>query len=90
VVWYLTYALSQHALEIFGVRATGFALLTPLVIVAIFRFYRRARLGQSDSPLAALREDPVVLGSVVLFTAGTLAVLYAPGVGDALGGLFLF
>jgi decaprenyl-phosphate phosphoribosyltransferase len=90
VVGYLTYALSRHAGEIFGVRSAGLALLTPFVIIAIFRFYRRARLGQSDSPLAALREDPVVLGSIILFTAGTLAVLYAPGVGDALGGLFLF
>jgi decaprenyl-phosphate phosphoribosyltransferase len=90
VVGYLTYALSQHAFEIFGVRAAGFALLTPLVIVAIFRFQRRARLGQSDSPLAALREDPTVLASIVLFTAGTLATLYAPGVGETLGKLFLF
>ena len=90
VVGYLAYSLSRHALEIFGVRAAGFALLTPLVIVATFRFYRRARLGQSDSPLAALREDPAVLASIALFTAGTLAVLYAPGVGEALGRLFLF
>jgi 4-hydroxybenzoate polyprenyltransferase len=90
VVGYLTYSLSRHAVEIFGVRAAGLALLTPRVIVATFRFYRRARLGQSDSPLAALREDPAVLASIVLFTVGTLAVLYAPGVGEALGELFLF
>lgn len=89
VVGYLTYALSRHASEIFGVRTAGFALLTPLVILAIFRFYRRARLGQSDSPLSALREDPAVLASIVLFSVSTILILYAPGVDDVLGGLFL-
>ena len=32
---YLSYALSDHARGIFGVRATGFALLAPLVLVGV-------------------------------------------------------
>jgi len=89
VVGFLSYSLSWHAASIFGVRAVGFALLSPLVILAIFRFYRRARIGLSDSPLAALREDPAVLAAIGLFTLGTLVILYLPGMPEALGQLFL-
>ena len=42
VLMYLSYALSDHAQTLFGPRATGLALLTPLVLIAIHRFWRRA------------------------------------------------
>lgn len=89
VVTYLMYALSEHSWSIFGARSIGFALLTPLVLIAIHRFYRRASMGLSDSPLAALRQDPAVMIAVVLFGAGTMATLYLPTVEDALRAVFL-
>ncbi|MHC4992585.1 MAG: UbiA prenyltransferase family protein, partial [Planctomycetota bacterium] len=88
VVTFLMYALSDHAQSIFGTRALGFALLTPLVVIAIHRFYARASKGRSDSPLRALVEDRAVLASIVLFAAGTFATLYAPGVDRALEAVF--
>ena len=89
VVTYLMYALSEHAHEIFGSRSHGFALLIPLVLIAIHRFYRRAAAGQSDSPLSALREDKVVLASIILYGVGVLVTLYAPGIELILGKLFV-
>lgn len=89
IVTYLMYALSGHAQTIFGSRSMGFALLSPLVLIAIHRFYRRASTGTSDSALAALREDRGVLVSVVLYGAGVLATLYLPFVGDILEKLFV-
>ncbi|MHC4416131.1 MAG: UbiA prenyltransferase family protein [Planctomycetota bacterium] len=88
VVTYLVYALSEHARTIFGDRMLGFAIMTPLVLIAVHRFYRRARLGVSDSPLAALRDDLAVLATVVLFVVGTLATLYVPQVEQILQALF--
>ncbi len=89
IVTYLMYAFSEHAHILFGPRATGFAMLSPLVMIAIHRFYRRARRGASDSPLAALREDRVVLATVALFAAGVLATLYVPFVKQVLERLFI-
>jgi len=86
---YLFYALSDHAHAIFGSRATGLALLTPLVLVAIHRFWRRANEGSSDSPLEALRTDRVVLASIVLFVALLGVVLFAPQAAEALDAVFL-
>ena len=80
MVTYLMYALSDHAWALFGSRSVGFALLSPLVMITIHRFYRRASRGTSDSPLAALIEDRVVLVCVILFAAGVLASLYVPAV----------
>jgi 4-hydroxybenzoate polyprenyltransferase len=88
VVTYLMYTLSEHAWKLFGARAIGFALLSPLVLITIHRFFRRARLGRSDSPLEALIEDRVVLACVLLFSVGVLAALYAPGMESLLDGLF--
>jgi hypothetical protein len=85
----LFYALSDHAHAIFGSRATGLALLTPLVLVAIHRFWRRANEGSSDSPLEALRTDRVVLASIVLFVALLGVVLFAPQAAEALDAVFL-
>ena len=89
IVTYLMYALSDHARELFGSRANGFALLSPLVMIAIHRFYRRASRGTSDSPLAALMEDRAVRYSVVLFTVGVLASLYVPFVQEMLDHVFI-
>ena len=77
---YLMYSLSGHARGIFGVRALGLALLTPLVLLVVYRFWRRAAEGRSDSPLAALIEDPLVRLGIAGFVAGAGAVLYVPGV----------
>lgn len=77
---YLMYSLSSHARSIFGVRALGLALLTPLVLLVVYRFWRRAAEGRSDSPLSALIEDPLVRFGIAGFAAGAWAVLYVPGV----------
>lgn len=77
---YLMYSLSGHARSIFGVRALGLALLTPLVLLVVYRFWRRAAEGRSDSPLSALIEDPLVRFGIAGFAAGAWAVLYVPGV----------
>jgi len=89
VVAYLMYTLSSHAWELFGARALGLALLSPLVLIAIHRFYRRARQGTSDSPLSALRQDRAVLAAVVLFVLGVFASLYLDFVQTILEKLFV-
>lgn len=88
MVAYLMYTLSDWAWERFGAGTFGLALLTPLVLIAIHRFYRRASKGTSDSPLAALREDRAVLVSVVLFVLGVLGSLYLEIVPIILDTLF--
>jgi hypothetical protein len=81
------YALSSHVLSLLGPRGIGFALLSPLVVMAIHRFYRRAALGRSDSPLAVMREDPGLAAAVLLFAGGALCVLYVPALDPILRGL---
>ncbi len=89
VLMYLSYALSDHAQTLFGPRATGLSLLTPLVLIAIHRFWRRANEGSSDSPLDALRSDAVVLSAILLFVALLGVVLFVPQAATALDGVFL-
>ena len=89
VLMYLSYALSDHAQTLFGSRATGLALLTPLVLIAIHRFWRRDNEGSSDSPLDALRSDGVVLSAILLFVALLGVVLFVPQAATALDGVFL-
>ncbi len=84
VLMYLMYTLSAHAQGIFGGRAFGLALLTPLVLIVVHRFYRRAMQGLSDSPLDAIRSDPVVAGATTLFAIGVYAILYLPGIEEIL------
>ncbi|MBM4009463.1 MAG: hypothetical protein FJ285_07715 [Planctomycetes bacterium] len=84
VLMFLMYTLSSHAQGLFGVRAFGLAMLTPLVLIVVHRFYHRAMQGLSDSPLEALRTDRVVLMSVALFSFGVWLALYASGIEDAL------
>ena len=87
VLSWLLYALSSHATTLFQIRAAGFALLTPLVLIVIHRFYRRANNGESDSPFSALREDRIVLVCVLLFMLGVLSALYVPAVEEGLSQL---
>ena len=86
---YLMYSLSSHARGIFGVRALGLALLTPLVLLVVYRFWRRAAEGRSDSPLSALIEDPLVRVGIAGFAAGAWAILYVPGVQSVLERVLL-
>ena len=86
---YLSYTLSDHAWNLFGPRATGLALLTPIVLVAIHRFWRRANDGSSDSPLDALKSDRVVLLSMLFFGVLLGMVLFVPQVGNTLESVFL-
>jgi 4-hydroxybenzoate polyprenyltransferase len=89
VVLYLMYALSPHAERLYGARAMGLALLTPLVLIAIHRFYRRANLGLSDAPLETLRSDRTLLATIAAFGAGTLLALHWPPAEALLKGLLL-
>ena len=86
IVTYLMYSLSEHAWALFGPRSIGFALLSPLVMITI---HRRASRGTSDSPLAALLEDRVVIVSVALFAAGVLMSLYVPFMRDIFEHIFV-
>lgn len=87
VLCWVLYALSPHAASLFGIRASGLALLTPFVVITVHRFYRRANLGERDSPVAAVREDPVISVSLGLFLIGLFACLYLPGADDLLSRL---
>jgi len=89
VVTYLMYATSAHAWSLFGSRSIGLALLSPLVLICVHRFYQQASTGESDSPLVALRGDRIVLVTVVLFAAGVGATLYVPGVQSVLERIFI-
>lgn len=89
VVAYLMYALSEHARALFGVRSIGFALLTPLVLIVIHRFYRAANTGTSDSPLSVLRQDKTVIASIILFIVGIIVTLYVQQVKSILETLFV-
>lgn len=84
VLMYLMYTLSAHAQGIFGGRSFGLALLTPIVLIVVHRFYRRAMQGLSDSPLDAIRSDPIVAGATALFALGVYATLYVTGVEEIL------
>ena len=87
VMCWVLYTLSPHAESLFGIRASGLALLTPFVVVVVHRFYRRANEGERDSPIAAVREDPVISIALGLFIVGLFGFLYVPGADDLLGRL---
>ena len=87
IVTYLMYATSAHVGHLFGPRSLGFAVLSPLVLITVHRFYRRASQGTSDSPLSALREDRAVAVSVLLFVAGVIAMLYVPALDEVFRSL---
>jgi 4-hydroxybenzoate polyprenyltransferase len=78
VLMYLLYTLSDHAKGLYGAGAAGLALLTPFVLLVVYRFYRRARRGLSDSPLEVLRTDRTALAGMLCFVVGTWASLYWP------------
>ena len=86
---YLAYTLSNHAQVIFGYKALLFALLCPLVVLAMQRLYRRARQGCSDRPLDAFTQDTGFRISVLLFVAITILMLYESHVGPWLSHYLL-
>ena len=85
---YLLYALSDHAREIFGARATGFAVLAPLVLIVIHRLYLRANSGRADSPVSVVLTDRSASVATVAFVAGVLLTLFWPPAEHALDALF--
>jgi 4-hydroxybenzoate polyprenyltransferase len=88
VTTYVMYSLSGHTAELFGPASIGFALLTPLVVICVHRFYLRASVGLSDRPVDALFQDRVVPIAVALYVLGIVLLLYVPAVGRGLGVLF--
>ncbi|MBM4052855.1 MAG: hypothetical protein FJ270_08975 [Planctomycetes bacterium] len=89
VLMYLLYTLSDHAKGLYGTGAAGLALLTPFVLLVVYRFYLRARRGLSDSPLEVLRTDRTALAGMACFVAGTWASLYWPPAKQWLERLFI-
>lgn len=90
VITFLMYALSNHGSADAGPGVRGLALLTPLVIVAMFRFYRAALRGLSDSPAAIMTQDAVVIACSALFALGATALLAIEPLGKAVDSLFAF
>lgn len=88
VLSYLMYALSNHARDIFGARALGFALLTPFVLVVIHRLYWRANRGLSDSPVVALLEDRGAAIAAGCFALGVVSFLYWPPASELVSRIF--
>lgn len=86
VITFLMYSLSKHDSTGPGVR--GLALLTPLVLLAMFRIYRAALRGLSDSPFAILTQDVIVIVCSVLFAVASTALLSIESVGRAVDGVF--
>ena len=89
LMMYLTYTLSEHAFSLFGARAAGFAILTPLVLIVVHRFYRLANEGRSDSPFSAITEDPTIQIGTLFFLVGAVLSLSVPAVEQLLSDLLL-
>lgn len=89
IVTYLMYALSDHAWALFQSRTIGFAMLVPLPMICMHRFYRLARHGHADSPLEAIRTDRIMAAAAGLFSLGVLAAIYVPPVQAVLDHIFL-
>lgn len=89
LMMYLSYTLSEHAFLLFGARTAGFAILTPLVLIVVHRFYRCANEGRSDSPFTAIAEDRTIQIGTLLFVAGVVVSLYVPAVEQLLSDLLL-
>ncbi len=88
ILAYLMYALSDHARGIFGVRALGFALLTPFILVIIHRLYWRSNRGQSESPVVVLLEDRGAAVAAGCFVVGVVAFLYWPPASELVAKIF--
>ena len=90
VMTFLMYALSSHATAEAGPGVHGLALLTPLVIIGMFRFYRAALRGISDSPFAIVTRDGVVIACSVVFAVSATALLTIKPLGEAIDAFFGF
>jgi hypothetical protein len=81
IACYLMYSMSDHAIAAARGDVRGLVLLTPVVMLAMFRMYRAALRGTYDSPFAIVVSDPIVvicscvfaLGSGLFLTSVTLA-----------------
>ena len=87
ILSWILYALSPHAQQLFGVKASGFAMLTPFVIIVVHRFYHRAQHGRSDSPLSSFIDDKVMAAGMLFFASGLGMFLFVPSVSDWLSRL---
>ena len=85
---YLVYSLSDHARQIFGARATGLALLFPLVLISMHRLYFCASRGNASSPIRNLMSDRCAAIATALYVLGVLSVLFVPQIGQGLELLF--
>lgn len=75
VACYLMYSMSAHAADIAGAGVRGLVLLTPFVLIAMFRIYRHALRGTHDSPFAIVVSDPIVVICSALFGIGSIVFL---------------
>jgi decaprenyl-phosphate phosphoribosyltransferase len=88
ILTFLGYAMSDHAERLIGSACRGFSLLTPLVVIAMFRFYRGSRSGRYRSPLDIGFRDPIVLIASVLFVVLSVILLYVPAACEFLEAAF--
>ena len=86
---YILYALSPQTGRLFGHKSVAFVLMTPLPFLVMHRMYMDAKQGKSDSPLEAIKGDPLVILGCLVFAAGTIAVLSIPNLDKFLQHFFL-
>ncbi len=89
IVTYILYALSPQTDRLFGHRSVAFVLMVPIPMLVMHRMYIGAKRGQSDSPLGAIKGDPLVIIGCVLFVALTIVALSVPGLDNLLENSFM-
>jgi 4-hydroxybenzoate polyprenyltransferase len=89
IVTYILYALSNQTSRLVGHRSVAFVLLVPLPILVMHRMFIGAKAGRSDSPLGAIKGDPIVFIGCAVFLACTVAVLTVPHLDQLLQRFFL-
>jgi len=79
VVTFLMYAMADDGRTAEGLPGVrGFVLLTPFVVISMFRLYRAAARGGCDSPLAIIAADSAMAVSNLCFIVGAIWFLYVP------------
>ncbi|MFG0251331.1 MAG: UbiA prenyltransferase family protein [Phycisphaerales bacterium JB038] len=89
ILTYILYALSPQTGRLFGHRSVAFVLMVPIPVLVMHRMYMGAKRGKSDSPLGAIKGDPLVILGCFLFAALTVVVLSVPGLDLLLQKFFL-
>jgi 4-hydroxybenzoate polyprenyltransferase len=89
ILTYILYALSPQTGRLFGHRSVAFVLMVPIPVLVMHRMYMGAKRGDSDSPLGAIKDDPLVIIGCVLFAGFTVVVLSVPGLDSFLQQFFL-